>query len=69
MKQIEVTFNDDTTQADIDGAVELLRVVFDNFQITAVIIVKNEPIKKHKTVRVNDLGFTTITGKKRRLHE
>jgi hypothetical protein len=62
MKQIEVTFNDDTTQADIDGTAELLRVVFENFQITAVIIVKDEPFEPREIVHYTKAGKLEVLG-------
>ena len=43
MKQIEITVNDDTSQADIDLSVRMIQILLNLLHITAVIVVEVVP--------------------------
>lgn len=49
MKKLEVTFNDDTKQEDIDALADMLRQILEQVNVTAVIIVSDEPIPNEQT--------------------
>ena len=48
MKRLVITFNDDTSQKDIDGTTDVLTQLFDNHGIIAVIVYEDVEISNEQ---------------------
>jgi hypothetical protein len=69
VKQIEVTINDSIVQSELDFLADEIVKLAESLGFTVIALVQEVEVsdKKENTVRVNDKGFTSIVGKKRRL--